>query len=114
MKSLGTSYAMTSLGVGNFLSSALLSTVSRVTRRHGRPGWVLNNLNASRLDKYYAFFAVLNCANLLVFFVVCRLYVYNDEVSRVVDAAAGASGGEDKKREVALQPANAGAVESTM
>ncbi|PUZ38711.1 hypothetical protein GQ55_9G218400 [Panicum hallii var. hallii] len=119
MKSLGTSYAMTSLGVGNFLSSALLSTVSRVTRRHGRAGWVLNNLNASRLDKYYAFFAVLNCANLLVFFVVCRLYVYNAEVARVVDA--GSSGGavagggkENRKREVALQPANVGAVESTL
>ncbi|CAN6310833.1 unnamed protein product [Urochloa humidicola] len=118
MKSLGTSYAMTSLGVGNFLSSALLSTVSHVTRRGGREGWVLNNLNASRLDKYYAFFAVLNCANLLVFFVVCRLYVYNAEVSRVVDAGSGvgvAGGiGEQKKKEVALQPANAGAVESTL
>ncbi|CAL4925367.1 unnamed protein product [Urochloa decumbens] len=118
MKSLGTSYAMTSLGVGNFLSSALLSTVSRVTRRDGREGWVLNNLNASRLDKYYAFFAVLNCANLLVFFVVCRLYVYNDEVSRVVDAgsagSAVATSGEQKKREVAMQPANAGAVGSTL
>ncbi|KAL6641062.1 hypothetical protein ACP70R_019243 [Stipagrostis hirtigluma subsp. patula] len=111
MKSLGTSYAMTSLGVGNFLSSALLSTVSHVTRRGGRPGWVLNNLNASRLDKYYAFFVVLNCANLLVFFVVCRLYVYNAEVSRVVDAAAT---GEGQKREVAMQPAAVGAVENTL
>jgi len=116
MKSLGTSYAMTSLGVGNFLSSALLSTVSRVTQRHGRAGWVLNNLNASRLDKYYAFFAVLNCANLLVFFVVCRLYVYNAEVSRVVDAGSNAAGEAEKNsnREVGLQPANVGAVESTM
>ncbi|KAL6883238.1 hypothetical protein ACP4OV_010652 [Aristida adscensionis] len=101
MKSLGTSYAMTSLGVGNFLSTALLTAVSRVTRRGGRPGWVLNNLNASRLDKYYAFFALLNCANLLVFFLVCRLYVYNAELSRVVDAASG----DEQKREVAMQPA---------
>ena len=30
MKSLGTSYSMTSLGIGNFVSSFLLSTVSRV------------------------------------------------------------------------------------
>jgi dipeptide/tripeptide permease len=113
MKSLGTSYSMTSLGVGNFLSSALLSTVSHVTRRHGRAGWILDNLNASRLDKYYAFFAVLNCANLIVFFVVCRFYVYNAERARVVDVDAGGavgSGGE-QKREVALQPpANVGAV----
>ncbi|VAH76022.1 unnamed protein product [Triticum turgidum subsp. durum] len=83
MKSLGTSYAMTSLGVGNFLSSFLLSTVSRVTRRRGggHGGWIQNNLNASRLDLYYAFFAVLNCANLLVFFAVCRMYVYNADIA---------------------------------
>lgn len=111
MKSLGTSYSMTSLGVGNFLSSLLLSTVSHVTRRHGRPGWILNNLNASRLDHYYAFFAVLNCANLVVFFVVCRLYVYNDEVAGVVDGG----GGGEQQREVAMQQraASIGAVDAT-
>ena len=89
MKSLGTSYAMTSLGVGNFLSSFLLSTVSRVTRRRGggHGGWIQNNLNASRLDLYYAF-AVLNCANLLVFFAVCRMYVYNADI---------ADGGKEKQ-----------------
>ncbi|KAJ1295246.1 hypothetical protein BS78_01G208900 [Paspalum vaginatum] len=114
MKSLGTSYAMTSLGVGNFLSSALLSTVSHITQRHGRGGWILNNLNASRLDKYYAFFAILNCANLLVFFLVCRLYVYNTEVSRVVDAGSVAGKGDERKLEVAMQPAAVGAVESTL
>ncbi|KAF0894052.1 hypothetical protein E2562_033931 [Oryza meyeriana var. granulata] len=102
MKSLGTSYAMTSLGVGNFLSSLLLSTVSHVTRRHGRPGWILNNLNASRLDHYYAFFAVLNCVNLVFFFLVCRLYVYNAEVSRVVDVGGSGGGGKLKPKEVAM------------
>ncbi|XP_062204951.1 protein NRT1/ PTR FAMILY 5.2-like isoform X2 [Phragmites australis] len=114
MKSLGTSYSMTSLGVGNFLSSALLSTVSHITQRHGRRGWILNNLNASRLDKYYGFFALLNCANLLVFFVVCRLYVYNAEVSRVVDGGSGGVGSGEQKREVAMQPAAVSAVEATL
>ncbi|KAL5226207.1 hypothetical protein ABZP36_012846 [Zizania latifolia] len=106
MKSLGTSYAMTSLGVGNFLSSFLLSTVSHVTRRHGRPGWILNNLNASRLDHYFAFFVVLNCVNLVFFFLVCRLYVYNAEVSRVVHVGGGSSSGgeEQKPKEVAMEP----------
>uniref|UniRef100_A0A0D9XKG8 Major facilitator superfamily (MFS) profile domain-containing protein n=1 Tax=Leersia perrieri TaxID=77586 RepID=A0A0D9XKG8_9ORYZ len=109
MKSLGTSYAMTSLGVGNFLSSLLLSTVSHVTRRNGRRGWILNNLNASRLDLYYAFFAVLNCVNLVLFFLVCRLYVYNAEVVddlRVVDVGGGGGGGGGeevvKPKEVAM------------
>uniref|UniRef100_A0A0E0ITD9 Major facilitator superfamily (MFS) profile domain-containing protein n=1 Tax=Oryza nivara TaxID=4536 RepID=A0A0E0ITD9_ORYNI len=108
MKSLGTSYAMTSLGVGNFLSSLLLSTVAHVTRRHGGGGgWIQNNLNASRLDHYYAFFAVLNCVNLVFFFLVCRLYVYNAEVSRVVDVGGSGSGGEVlRPKEVAMVDTN--------
>ncbi|CAA6673294.1 unnamed protein product [Spirodela intermedia] len=38
MKSLGTSYAMTTLGVGNFLSSILLSSMASLTRRNGHRG----------------------------------------------------------------------------
>ncbi|WZZ87349.1 hypothetical protein YC2023_115928 [Brassica napus] len=49
MKSLGTSYSLTSLGMGNFLSSFLLSTVSNITKERGR-GWILNNLNESRAE----------------------------------------------------------------
>ncbi|XP_038723144.1 protein NRT1/ PTR FAMILY 5.2-like [Tripterygium wilfordii] len=81
MKSLGTSYSSTSLGLGNFISSFLLSTVSRITKEHGHHGWILNNLNASHLDYYYAFFAILNFFNLIFFLVVIKFYVYKAEVS---------------------------------
>ncbi|CAK9329215.1 unnamed protein product, partial [Citrullus colocynthis] len=81
MKSLGTSYSTTALGTGNFLSSFLLSTVSDLTSRHGRKGWILNNLNASHLDYYYGFFAILNFLNFIFFLVVSRYYVYKAEVS---------------------------------
>ena len=80
MKSLGTSFAMVSLGIGNFLSSFLLSTVARVTKEHGHTGWILNNLNASHLDYYYAFFAILDCLNFIAFCVVSRFFVYRAEV----------------------------------
>ncbi|KAA8527796.1 hypothetical protein F0562_035335 [Nyssa sinensis] len=85
MKSLGTSYSTTTLGVGNFLSSFLLSTVSNITKKHGH-GWVLNNLNASHLDYYYAFFAVLNFLNVIFFLVMIRFYVYKAEVSNSMEA----------------------------
>ncbi|KAH9764206.1 protein NRT1/ PTR FAMILY 5.2 [Citrus sinensis] len=81
MKSLGTSYSMTTLGVGNFLSTFLLSTVSDITKRHGHKGWILNNLNVSHLDYYYAFFAILNVLNFVFFLVVAKFYVYKAEVS---------------------------------
>ncbi|KVH91021.1 protein NRT1/ PTR FAMILY 5.2-like [Cynara cardunculus var. scolymus] len=81
MKSLGTSYSMTSLGIGSFFSSFLLSTVSRVTKRNGHKGWILNNLNDSHLDYYYAFFAVLNLFNFIFFLAMAKFYVYKAEVS---------------------------------
>ncbi|KAM0949352.1 putative proton-dependent oligopeptide transporter family, MFS transporter superfamily [Dioscorea sansibarensis] len=86
MKSLGTSYSQTSLGVGNFLSSYLLTTVSHITRRNGHKGWILNNLNASHLDYYFAFFSILNLLNLLFFFFVSWFYVYKVENSEHMDA----------------------------
>ena len=89
MKSLGTSYSMTSLGIGNFLSSFLLSTVSRITKKHGRHGWILNNLNASHLDYYYAFFAILNLLNFVFFLVITKYYVYKAEVSDSMEVLEG-------------------------
>ncbi|KAB1219316.1 Protein NRT1/ PTR FAMILY 5.3 [Morella rubra] len=81
MKSLGTSYHTTSLGVGNFLSSFLLSTVSHITEEHGHHGWIQQkNLNASHLDYYYAFFVILNFLNLIFFLVVVKFYVYKAEI----------------------------------
>lgn len=80
MKSLGTAYFTTSLGVGFFLSSFILSTIADVTKSHGHKGWILDNLNASRLDYYYAFYAVLSILNFLFFLVVAKFFVYNAEV----------------------------------
>ncbi|KAF8032591.1 hypothetical protein BT93_D1490 [Corymbia citriodora subsp. variegata] len=81
MKSLGASYYTSSLGIGNFLSSFLLKTVSRITEEHGHKSWILDNLNISHLDYYYAFLAVLAFLNFLVFLVVAKLFVYNNEVT---------------------------------
>ncbi|KAL6970599.1 hypothetical protein U1Q18_030295 [Sarracenia purpurea var. burkii] len=97
MKSLGTSYSMTTLGMGNFISSFLLSTVARVTKEHGHHGWILNNLNASHLDYYYAFFSVLNFFNLIFFLVVAKSYVYKAEVSDSMEVLRKGLGGGGQK-----------------
>lgn len=79
MKSLGTAYFTTSLGAGYFLSSFLLSTVADLTKKNGHKGWILDNLNISHLDYYYAFYAVLSLLNFLFFLVVAKFFVYNTE-----------------------------------
>ncbi|KAI3840706.1 hypothetical protein MKX03_010950 [Papaver bracteatum] len=77
MKSIGTSYYTTSLGIGQFLSGFLLKTVADVTNKNHHKGWILNNLNASRLDYFYAFLGVLSVLNLIVFLIVTKKFVYN-------------------------------------
>ncbi|KAK9067530.1 hypothetical protein SSX86_011641 [Deinandra increscens subsp. villosa] len=83
MKSLGTAYFTTSFGVGYFLSSFILSTVANVTKGNGHNGWILNNLNVSHLDYYYAFYAVLSFINFLLFLVVAKNFDYNAEVNEI-------------------------------
>ncbi|CAL2225322.1 unnamed protein product [Prunus armeniaca] len=100
MKSLGTSYSMTTLGMGNFLSSFLLSTVSHITKKHGHKGWILNNLNASHLDYYYAFFAVLNALNFIFFLVMTKMYVYKAEISDSIKVLT------EELRETTYKPSN--------
>ncbi|RHN48261.1 putative proton-dependent oligopeptide transporter family, major facilitator superfamily [Medicago truncatula] len=82
MKSLGTSYATTTLSIGNFLSTFLLSIVADLTSKNGHKGWILNNLNVSRIDYYYAFLALLSAVNFICFFVIAKFFVYNDDVTR--------------------------------
>lgn len=81
MKSMGTAYFTTSIGMGSFLSSLILSAVSEVTKKNGHKGWILDNLNVSRLDLYYAFMAILSFINFMLFLVVAKFYAYNKEIN---------------------------------
>ncbi|KAI3868590.1 hypothetical protein MKX03_036658 [Papaver bracteatum] len=80
MKSVGTTYFTTSLGIGNFLSSLFLSTMADITKKDGQEGWIRNNLNQSHFDYYYWFLAVLNVLNLIAFLIATKYYVYNVDV----------------------------------
>ncbi|KAL3812443.1 hypothetical protein ACJIZ3_013711 [Penstemon smallii] len=102
MKSLGTSYYSTSIGIGNFLSSFILSSVSRVTKENGHKGWILDNLNESRLDLYFAFLAVLSFLNYVVFLVVVKMYRYKAEVSDTMEVLKEELEGVRSKNQIEL------------
>ncbi|CAI8614374.1 unnamed protein product [Vicia faba] len=78
MKSLGTAFATASYGLGGFLSTFFLSAVADITQRHGRKGWILDNINVSHLDYYYALVAAISILNFICFLVVAKYFVYND------------------------------------
>ncbi|GLJ23137.1 hypothetical protein SUGI_0436560 [Cryptomeria japonica] len=52
MRSLGVASNLTATGIGSFVSSFVIHIVNSVTGMMGQR-WLLDNLNTSRLDKFY-------------------------------------------------------------
>ncbi|GJM84773.1 hypothetical protein PR202_ga00477 [Eleusine coracana subsp. coracana] len=92
MKSLGTAVSLAAYGAGSFLSSAILSIVDRVTAGSSMTPWVGNDLNASRLDRYYAFLAALAAANLAAFLALSCRYTYRAESTEEIEVAQAGAG----------------------
>ncbi|GAB4832030.1 hypothetical protein Ancab_006048 [Ancistrocladus abbreviatus] len=85
MQSLGTTFFTSTIGVGNFLNSFLITMVDKITRNtNGEKSWIGNNLNQSHLDYYYGFLMVLATLNLGAFLWASNVYVYKKENSEVV------------------------------
>ncbi|XP_042510564.1 protein NRT1/ PTR FAMILY 5.6-like [Macadamia integrifolia] len=69
MRSLGIALYLSVIGLGNFLSSLLITVVDHViTQRHGR-SWFGKDLNSSRLDKFYWLLAAMNGGELMHLYV---------------------------------------------
>lgn len=84
MRSLGTAIYLSTIGVGHFVSTLLVTIVKNVTR-HGDddPGWLTDNLNRSRLDKFYYLLAIMSSVNFLFYLLCAHWYKYK-KVSRVL------------------------------
>ncbi|VAI79908.1 unnamed protein product [Triticum turgidum subsp. durum] len=79
MRSLGTTFFTSGLGVGNFLNSLLVTLVDRATATTTGGSWIGDNLNDSHLDYYYAFLLLLTVANMALFVWVAMRYRYKRE-----------------------------------
>ncbi|XP_074576786.1 protein NRT1/ PTR FAMILY 6.2 [Curcuma longa] len=69
MKTMSTGLFLTTLSLGFFLSSFLVSVVKRMTGggEGGRQGWLGDDINHGRLDCFYGFLAALSALNLAAF-----------------------------------------------
>jgi peptide/histidine transporter 3/4 len=71
IRSLGSALALATFGLGNYLSSILVTGVTRLTTNGHNPGWIpADNLNRGHLDYFFWFLAALSLAN-LVFYTKC-------------------------------------------
>ena len=77
MKTMSTGLFLSTLSMGFFFSSVLVTIVNKVTA-HGRP-WLADNLNQGRLYDFYWLLAMLSAVNVVIYLVCAKWYVYKDK-----------------------------------
>lgn len=97
MKTMSTGLFLTTLSLGFFVSSLLVSIVKKITTIHGGQGWLADNINNGRLDCFYGLLSVLSAIN-FVAFVGCALWYkpqkQNSKVEMVKSVHNGPSADE--------------------
>ncbi|CAL9113372.1 unnamed protein product, partial [Musa acuminata var. zebrina] len=80
MKTMSTGLFLSTLSLGFFVSSALVTIVHKVTGESGKGAWLPDDLNKGKLYDFYWLLAVLSTLNLVVFVVAAaRGYVYKEK-----------------------------------
>ncbi|PKA51720.1 putative peptide/nitrate transporter [Apostasia shenzhenica] len=78
LRSIGLALYYSIFGIGNFISSFLISVINKTTRSRGE-SWFSDNLNSAHLDYFYWLLAGLSFVELIVFLVFSRAYVYKKQ-----------------------------------
>lgn len=76
MRSLCSALSLTTIALGNYLSTVLVTVVAKVTTKNGQPGWIADNLNKGHLDYFFGLLAVLSLLNLVVYVFIAKWYTY--------------------------------------
>ncbi|XP_023640220.1 protein NRT1/ PTR FAMILY 6.2 [Capsella rubella] len=73
MKTMSTGLFLTTLSLGFFVSSFLVSVVKKVTSTSTDGGWLADNINHGRLDYFYWLLVILSGINFVAYF-ICALW----------------------------------------
>ncbi|KAG5592958.1 hypothetical protein H5410_043472 [Solanum commersonii] len=76
MKTMSTGLFLSTLSLGFFVSSILVTIVHKVT---GKKPWLADNLNQGKLYDFYWLLAILSVLNLMIFLFFSRRYVYKEK-----------------------------------
>ncbi|XP_076941226.1 protein NRT1/ PTR FAMILY 8.1-like [Bidens hawaiensis] len=76
MRSLCSALSLTTIALGNYMSSVLVQVVAKVTTKNGKPGWIADNLNEGHLDYFFGLLAILSLLNLVVYVFIAKSYTY--------------------------------------
>ncbi|CAH8253221.1 unnamed protein product [Arabidopsis lyrata] len=75
LRSVGLALYLSIFGIGNFLSSFMISIIERATSQSGQVSWFANNLNQAHLDYFYWLLACLSFIGLASYLYVAKSYV---------------------------------------
>ncbi|XP_058194901.1 protein NRT1/ PTR FAMILY 5.10-like [Rhododendron vialii] len=76
LKSAGLSLFLSIVGVGNLLTSFLISVLEKTTGGEGKDSWFSDNLNRAHLDYFYWLLAGLSTMGFVLYLYVAKSYVY--------------------------------------
>ncbi|KAL3747683.1 hypothetical protein ACJRO7_016480 [Eucalyptus globulus] len=74
MKTMSTGLFLTTLSLGFFLSSLLVSVVKKATGSAGQQGWLADHINYGRLDWFFGLLTILSLVNFVVYLVCAAWY----------------------------------------
>ncbi|KAL3839429.1 hypothetical protein ACJIZ3_024020 [Penstemon smallii] len=83
MRSLCSALSLTTNALGNYLSTLLVTIVTRATTSNGRLGWIPDNLNRGHLDYFYWLLAILSLVNFIVYLLIAKWYTYKKVAGKV-------------------------------
>ncbi|WVZ87803.1 hypothetical protein U9M48_034384 [Paspalum notatum var. saurae] len=91
LRSLGLALYLSIMGIGGFISSALISLIDAVTSSQDGDSWFADNLNRAHLDYFYWLLAGLSAVELALYLLFARSYVYKHS-SRPFSSSSSSSG----------------------
>ncbi|KZV33562.1 hypothetical protein F511_37486 [Dorcoceras hygrometricum] len=80
MRSLCSALQLTTVALGNYLSTLLVTIVTKISTRNGKLGWIPDNLNYGHLHYFFWLLAGLSVLNLGAFLLVAKFYTYKKAI----------------------------------
>lgn len=81
MRSLGSALYLSTVATGSFISSLLVSIVTKITYNENG-GWIGNDLNQSHMDYFYWLLAALSIVNLAAYILCASCYTYKNNANK--------------------------------
>ncbi|XP_027334617.1 protein NRT1/ PTR FAMILY 8.1-like [Abrus precatorius] len=67
IRSLCSALSLVTVALGQYLSSLLVTIVTKISTKNGSPGWIPDNLNYGHIDYFFWLLAVLSVVNLIAY-----------------------------------------------